>query len=377
MTITTSDDTTMSENILFRDQVCVLGLPFDVLTEEQACVKINECMSASTDCFLSTPNLNFAVSSLKDADFRDSVIQSDLSVADGMPIIIVSRLIGTPLPERIAGSNVFEKIRTENRQRKVKVFFFGGMGDVAERAMNTLNKTSAGAVAVGALNPGTGAIEDMSTSEIIRAINEAEPDFVVVSLGAKKGQQWIMHNKDKLSAPILSHLGAVVNFVAGEVKRAPAIWQKTGLEWVWRIVEEPALWKRYFSDGMQLLNLIFTRILPLAIYKRFFEKRYRAEPLCCNPEVEDDLISVELSGAVLPRNIATLKEQLTQLSFDRHVEMDLSKLHYADSRFWALCMQLKIRLSSKGVGLTLRNPSKSLLRLARLNMVDCYFDLQN
>ncbi|MCD8512378.1 MAG: WecB/TagA/CpsF family glycosyltransferase, partial [Nitrincola sp.] len=104
-------------------------------------------------------------------------------------------------------------------------------------------------------DPGRGDVASMSTPEIIEKINLSQADFLVVSLGAKKGQAWILHNLDKIQVPVVSHLGAVVNFVAGTVKRAPKVWQKLGLEWLWRIVEEPYLWKRYASDGFAALKM--------------------------------------------------------------------------------------------------------------------------
>ena len=86
-------------------------------------------------------------------------------------------------------------------------------------------------------------------------MNAARPDFLVVSLGAAKGQAWIMRNLHRLDVPLVSHLGAVVNFVAGEVRRAPRWMQRSGLEWAWRVKEEPALLRRYAGDALRLLPL--------------------------------------------------------------------------------------------------------------------------
>ena len=83
-------------------------------------------------------------------------------------------------------------------------------------------------IACGALNPGMGTVESMSDKAIIDQINAAEPDFLVVALGAKKGQQWIMQNREQLNVSVISHLGAVVNFVGDNIQRAPLRWQKTG-----------------------------------------------------------------------------------------------------------------------------------------------------
>ena len=104
---------------------------------------------------------------------------------------------------------------------------------------------------------------------IIDKVNASEADFLAVSLGARKGQLWLHRNHQRLTIPIRAHLGAVINFQAGTVKRAPTWLRAWGLEWLWRIKEEPHLWRRYAHDGWVLLRLIFTRVLPLAVANRW------------------------------------------------------------------------------------------------------------
>ena len=115
-------------------------------------------------------------------------------------------------------------------------------------------------VCVGFESPGYGDVESMSSPETIQRINAARADFVVVSLGAQKGQAWIVRNRERLSAPVVSHLGAVVNFVAGEVLRAPRWMQRGGMEWAWRILQEPALARRYAKDGFVLFGLVVREV---------------------------------------------------------------------------------------------------------------------
>jgi len=240
---------------------CILGLPFDALTMAQAQAALSDAIRRPRRCFLSTPNLNFLIGCLGDAAFRDSVIRSDLSVADGMPIIWIARALGVPVRERVAGSTLFERLRAPGAD-PVTVFFFGGPEGVARRAADALNAEHGAMRCVGARSPGFGSIADMSSPALIDEINQARPDFLVVALGAKRGQAWIEHNLARLQAPLVSHLGAVVNFVAGTVARAPERLGGLGLEWLWRIKEEPALWRRYLEDGFALLKLLLTRVLP-------------------------------------------------------------------------------------------------------------------
>jgi N-acetylglucosaminyldiphosphoundecaprenol N-acetyl-beta-D-mannosaminyltransferase len=230
---------------------CLLGLPFDAITLAEATEHIRQAAFNCTPCFFSTPNLNFLIAAQGNKVFRESVIKSDLSLPDGMPIVWLSKLLGLPIHERVAGSDVFEALR-KGTGRKIKVYFFGGQPGVAEKAMQVLNAEDGGLQCVGFESPGFGSIAEMSTPESLQKINASGAEFLVVSLGAVKGQAWIEHNLDGLLVPVVSHLGAVVNFVAGNVSRAPRWMQKAGLEWVWRIVEEPGLWRRYRADQVSV-----------------------------------------------------------------------------------------------------------------------------
>lgn len=254
-----------------RDLVHLLGLPFDRVTMDDAVRQVLEAVRTRRRLFLSTPNLNFLVAAQRDPAFRASVLDSDLSLADGMPLVWMSRLLGTPLPERVAGSSLFERLRDEPRPAGVdpiRVYFFGGPPGAAEAAARRLNGQGGGMVCVGFESPGFGTVEDMSGEEVIARINAAGADFLVVALGAEKGQAWIQRNRSRLQAPVLSHLGAVVNFAAGTVSRAPVWMQRAGLEWVWRVKEEPRLWRRYAGDARALASLLLRRVLPDALALR-------------------------------------------------------------------------------------------------------------
>lgn len=252
-----------------RQVVCIAGLPFDLVDMAGTVARVRAAAAGRSPCFLSTPNLNFLMGCLGDAAFRDSVIHSDLSIADGMPLVWMARLLDIPLCERVAGSGLFEVLRREpSVEGPMKVYFFGGPDGVAEQSCRVLNAESSGVRCVGFDCPGFGSVEDMSDAATIERINASGADFLLVALGARKGQAWIERNRARISVPVISHLGAVVNFVAGSVSRAPVWMQRSGLEWLWRIKEEPALWKRYWLDGIALVRLLMTCILPYALWRR-------------------------------------------------------------------------------------------------------------
>src|SRR5688572_21542979 len=143
-----------------REVHCVLGLPFDAVDAAGAEAQIRAAAKSGARCFLSTPNVNFLVQSRRDEAFRRSVVHSDLSVADGMPIVWLARLMGIPIASRVAGSNLFEALRAG--PEPLSVYFFGGPEGVAADAARAL-----GARCVGYAFPGYGSVESMSDEAAI------------------------------------------------------------------------------------------------------------------------------------------------------------------------------------------------------------------
>ncbi|QTN26850.1 WecB/TagA/CpsF family glycosyltransferase [Rhodoferax sp. AJA081-3] len=296
-----------------RNVHCVLGLPFDAVSLEQAVESIRDAITRRAPCFISTPNLNFLIAGHTNAAFRNSVGRSDLSLADGMPIVWLAKLMGIPITQRVSGSDVFEALR-QGVGPLLKVYFFGGPPGVAQRAAQQINTEGKGMVCVGFESPGYGTIEEMSRADTIAKINQSGADFLIVALGAVKGQSWIESNLEALQVPVVSHLGAVVNFVAGGVRRAPHWMQTTGLEWAWRIREEPTLWKRYLSDGKGLIKLLATRVTPFLYYKYLHrESAMRAIEVTIEWD-NSEPTNIQLQGDDTLRCGAWLKNQLTQVS---------------------------------------------------------------
>jgi N-acetylglucosaminyldiphosphoundecaprenol N-acetyl-beta-D-mannosaminyltransferase len=256
---------------LGRDVHALLGLPFDALGVRDTIALLRRRAALRERCFMSTPNLNFAMDARDDAAFRQSILASDLCVADGMPIVWVARALGAPIAGRAAGSAVFEGLRAapaDPAEPPLKVYFFGGPPGAAQAAAAALPAGAGGLVGVGYDVAGFGSVEEMSTQAQIERINASGADFVVVALGARKGQAWIEQNRARIDAPLISHLGAVVNFVAGTVRRAPRWMRRTGLEWLWRVSQEPALWRRYARDGVAFAAHVGRDLLPWVLQRR-------------------------------------------------------------------------------------------------------------
>jgi len=185
----------------------------------------------------------------------------------------------------------------------------------------------------------------------------------VVALGAQKGQAWIERNRARLDVPVVSHLGAVVDFAAGTVRRAPAWMQRAGLEWLWRIKERPALWRRYFADGTALAMLLLTRVLPHVWYARRHAADAPAEGYVEVREGEREY-TVALRGAWTRGNIDVLRRGFTAAAQSgKDVRLDVAAVSHVDSAFVGLLMLLRGYLQQHGRRLAIQSLPRPVRRV--------------
>jgi len=288
---------------------------------------------------IATPNLNFVISAQTDAEFRDSVIGSDLCLADGMPLVWMARLLKLPIPERVAGSELFDRLLA-HAGPPVTVYFFGGPIGAGQAAAAALERRAGGLRCVGYEEAPFAPVEALSGDDTIERINRSGADFVIVALGARKGQAWIERNRSRLTAPVLCHLGAVINFAAGTVARAPRLLQVLGLEWLWRIKEEPSLWRRYSNDGLVFVEMLCRNVLPRAWRLRVDADSSRlADPPTLEALREPGRTQLSLKGAWTRAGLAPLRAALTSAARDGNsLRIGLDGVTHADSAFVAVLL---------------------------------------
>jgi N-acetylglucosaminyldiphosphoundecaprenol N-acetyl-beta-D-mannosaminyltransferase len=255
-----------------RRVYCVLGVPVDAITMDGLVDRIFQAATLHSPLFISTPNLNYLMLSQRDPAFRRSLLESDICPADGVGVLLICRLLGIPITSRVSGSDLPAALRAIQTSAGdvLRIALLGGEPGVGERACQAINAgDTERLLCVAAIDPGRMTAEKMSDPSIVERVNATKADFLLVALGAQKGQAWLLANRQKLTVPVVSHLGATLNFLAGAVNRAPEGIRKLGLEWLWRIKEEPKLTPRYVSDGLRLAWILLTRILPLRLWLRW------------------------------------------------------------------------------------------------------------
>lgn len=351
-----------------REVYCIAGLPFDAVNMSKTISHLRDAKHAKTSCFLTTPNLNFLALSQQDVDFRNSVLYSDIVIADGAPIVWIAKLLGIPIRERVAGSSLFEALGKEWR-RKLTVYFFGGPEGAGAEASRRINEKSTGLTCLGHYSPGFGTVDEMSEPSVIDNINASNADFLVVALGAKKGQAWILKNLQKIKVPLVSHLGAVINFEAKRLKRAPVIFQKLGFEWLWRIKEEPQLWRRYWHDGKFFLGLLITKIFPYLIWYKLNKKRILARlHTSAIRSGEHDSFRIIVFGVALDPVMPDTRSLIRQASLQaKNVELDLTDAEYLSFGMFGLLLLLKKQLDRQSLQLKIVGIKPNMKKLLDWN----------
>jgi N-acetylglucosaminyldiphosphoundecaprenol N-acetyl-beta-D-mannosaminyltransferase len=191
-------------------------------------------------------NVHMVVEGLKSESFRELMGAMDMNCPDGMPLVWAGRRQGNQAMSRVCGPEFMPAFCAASADMKVRHFFYGGSEGVAGKTAEMLQKQIPGLLVAGVYSPPYRALSQDEDDEIVRLINAADPDMVWVCLGCPKQELWVHSHKDRLNAKVLLAVGLAFNVVAGVTKRAPRLLRACGLEWLYRLFQEPRrLWRRY------------------------------------------------------------------------------------------------------------------------------------
>ena len=243
-------------------------LNIDVLATTQ-----NELLGRLDYGVLVTPNLDHLIKLQKDKEFYESYRKAEWVVCDSRILYFLSKLLKRSFPEAIPGSSFFTAFYEYHRDDpNCKIFLLGAREGIAQKALEKINERVGKSIIVGAHSPSFGFEKhEDECEEIVRIVNESGANVVLVGVGAPKQEKWIMKWKEKMpSVDLWMALGATIDFEAGTLQRAPLIYRKLGLEWLYRFFKEPKrLFKRYFVDDMKFFWYFGKQLL--GVYRNPFE----------------------------------------------------------------------------------------------------------
>jgi len=233
----------------------ILGMEIDNLGFDEAVDSIIGLAVARKRATVVTPNVDHVMRWRRDPEFRRCYEEADLVLADGMPLLWASRVLGDRIIEKVSGSDLLPRLCEAAAERGLSVYFLGGLPGAAERCAERLVARFPRLRVAGVGCPPRGFEHDPEANAgVIRAIVEAGPDLLFVGLGTPKQELWIRRHREEIAVPVTLGVGAAIDFAAGMVKRAPRWMQRLGLEWCYRLVKEPRrLWRRYILQDSPFL----------------------------------------------------------------------------------------------------------------------------
>lgn len=229
---------------------------FDRLTFAQAVAAVERLIDGGHGGVVFTPNTDHLVRAEDDQALREAYLGADLAFVDGMPIVWASRLLGTPLPERIAGSDLAPALLKRAARSGRRVYLLGALPAVANKA--AANLSAKGVTVVGVASPAIGLTPLEDEEQIVAGICMARPDLVLVALGSPKQELFIHRCAARLAPAVCLGVGATIDFLAGRFRRAPRWMSRAGLEWFFRLLQEPRrLARRYLWDDPRFVMVVW------------------------------------------------------------------------------------------------------------------------
>lgn len=246
-----------------RQIIRILGMPIDTLTESQTIARIIDALSHHHGGWVITPNLDQLRLFHRQPTLRDMYAQADLVVADGMPLVWASRILGHSLPQRVAGSNLIYPLSQAAAQHNRSIFLLGGNPGSAQAAAQKLTALYPNLKIAGILCPPLGFEFDPNQMAIIQqSLQQSQPDIVYVGLGFPKQERLIATLRPQLPHTWFLGIGVTFSFVAGQIPRAPKWMQNTGTEWLHRLLHEPRrLTYRYLVQDIPFALALLARSL--------------------------------------------------------------------------------------------------------------------
>jgi N-acetylglucosaminyldiphosphoundecaprenol N-acetyl-beta-D-mannosaminyltransferase len=237
--------------------VIILGVPVAPVAMDEALDWVDQAIRGRQRLRVGVVNAAKIVNMRRDPELRDDVLSSDLILADGMSVVWASRLLGHPLPERVAGIDLMHRILERGQARGYRVYLLGATRDVVETA----------AARLGELYPGTivghqhGYYSEVEEEAVARAIVAARPDVLFVAMTSPRKERFLARWGGRIGVPVCHGVGGSLDVLAGEVKRAPERWQRLGLEWLYRLKQEPRrLWRRYLVTNSVFVALVLAEL---------------------------------------------------------------------------------------------------------------------
>lgn len=235
-----------------------LNTHVDNLTMGEAIQEIDRLIQEKNHSYVVTPNMDHIVLMESDDLFKEIYDNADLVLTDGKPLLWIAKKQGTPIKEKVSGSDLFPEMCKLAAQKGYSIYILGAAEGVAAKAAENLVSKYESLKIAGTYSPPIGFDKDSEeVQQIIDMINESNADILAVALGSPKGEKFIYRIRENICVALSISIGATIDFEAGNVKRAPKWMSDVGLEWLFRITQDPGrLIKRYWNDAVKIIPIM-------------------------------------------------------------------------------------------------------------------------
>lgn len=354
-----------------RKLIVIAGIPLDDLNMEQALDRLGEFIASGRPHQVATVNADFIVHAWDDPELRHILQNADLLTADGMPLVWGARLLGVPLEGRVTGADMVPALAGRAAQKGWRLYFLGARPGVAARAAEILTARHPTLQVAGIHSPPQSTLFEMEP-DLIERIRQARPDVLLVAFGNPKQEKWIYMHLHDLGVPVCIGVGGTFDFIAGEVRRAPPWMQRSGLEWLYRLLQEPRrMWRRYVVDIFQFARFFLAQWL-----RQVSGHKFEVLPL---PEKENNPASLCFSGALTVANRAAFQEKveaaLAQAPAPPTLTLDMSGVTFMDSASLGALVALTKQARAAGGDLVVRGVRPEVRRSIELLRLDRFLNL--
>jgi N-acetylglucosaminyldiphosphoundecaprenol N-acetyl-beta-D-mannosaminyltransferase len=231
-------------------RVTILGVGIDAVTMQGAIAAFQRFIDRKQPSLVFSFNVDLCMKVQRDAELRSAYRAADMVLVDGTPMMWAARFLGSPLPARVSGSDLLPLFCNVAAREGYRVFLLGAAPEVGKRAKEWLEQRNPGLKVVGTYSPPFGFEHDKNESAaIVNIVRQAAPDALFAAFGPSKQEKWLTRFRDALQVPVSMGVGSSLDYLAGRLKRAPMWMQRAGLEWTYRLAQEPRrLARRYLVE---------------------------------------------------------------------------------------------------------------------------------
>ena len=238
-----------------KKRINILNCPIDKLTMEETISKINQSIENQSTLHHVVVNAAKLVHMQKDKELYDSIVNSDIINPDGQAVVWASKILNQPLPERVSGIDLMENLVKLAYEKKYKVFFFGAKEEIVKSIIDKYSDYYSSNIIAGYRN---GYFKKDDEKNIALQIANSKADILFVAISSPTKEIFLNKYKDIINTPFIMGVGGSFDVISGKVSRAPLWMQKYGLEWFYRLLQEPRrMWKRYLYTNSVFLYLVF------------------------------------------------------------------------------------------------------------------------